>query len=195
MQPCWRTWRTWQERFGHGRLPPGAVVGMDGHYNAQTLSLLLALMQHRAIIVPLSREAQSHHEEFCDMAQVEYHIRITGAASTIEPTGRRAQHPLYDITPSARDPGAGAVFIRLDREEQGGRARSPSVAEEVSATAAPMAYVAFSRTRSYRWHQYALLYLIQRRSWQSCQRTAVRAGSARRSSSTVWNCCRRHPPS
>ena len=86
----------WQDRFSHARLRPGAVVGMDGHYNAQTLSLLLALMQHRAIIVPLSREAQSHHHEFCDIAQVEYHIRMTGATPTIEQTGRHAQHPLYD---------------------------------------------------------------------------------------------------
>src|SRR5262245_50506006 len=70
---------TWQERFGYFRLPLGAVVGMDGHYTAQTLSLLLALMQHRAIIVPLSREAQSHHHEFCNIAQVEYHIRMTDA--------------------------------------------------------------------------------------------------------------------
>ena len=112
----------WQECFGHARLPPGAVVGMDGHYNAQTLSLLLALMQHRTIIVPLSREAQSHHHEFCDIAQIEYHIRMTDATPTIEQTGRHAQHPLYDITPSSARPRACAVFIWLDREEQGCRA-------------------------------------------------------------------------
>jgi long-chain acyl-CoA synthetase len=87
----------WQDRFSHARLHPGAVVGMDGHYNAQTLSLLLALRQHRTIIVPLSREAQSHHNEFCDIAQVEYHIRMTGATPIIEQAGRHAQHPLYDV--------------------------------------------------------------------------------------------------
>ncbi len=95
----------WQDRFGHARVRPGAVVGMDGHYNAQTLSLLLALMQHRTIIVPLSREAQSHHHEFCDIAQLEYHIRMTGVTPTIEQTRRQAQHPLYDVLHKREAPG------------------------------------------------------------------------------------------
>jgi acyl-CoA synthetase (AMP-forming)/AMP-acid ligase II len=96
---------TWQERLDHAHLRPGAVVGMDGHYNVQTLSLLLALMQHRTIIVPLSREAQSHHHEFCDIAQVEYHIRMTGATPTIEPTSHQAKHPLYDVLHRRETPG------------------------------------------------------------------------------------------
>jgi acyl-CoA synthetase (AMP-forming)/AMP-acid ligase II len=95
----------WQVILGHAGLPPGAVVGMDGHYSPETLAVLLALMQHRTIIVPLSRDAQSHHDEFCDTAQVEYHIRITAATSTVEPTGRRAQHPLYDILRQRETPG------------------------------------------------------------------------------------------
>jgi long-chain acyl-CoA synthetase len=95
----------WQDRFSHARLRPGAVVGMDGHYSAQTLSLLLALMQYRTIIVPLSLEGQAHHHEFCDIAQVEYHIRTTDATFTIEPTGRHAQHPLYDVLHQSESPG------------------------------------------------------------------------------------------
>jgi long-chain acyl-CoA synthetase len=87
----------WQDRFDHARLRPGAVVGMDGRYNAQALSLLLALMQHRAIIVPMSGEAQSHHHEFCDIAQVEYQLRMTRTSPSIVQTGRHAQHPLYDV--------------------------------------------------------------------------------------------------
>jgi acyl-CoA synthetase (AMP-forming)/AMP-acid ligase II len=86
----------WHDRLDHARLRSGAVVGMNGHYNAQALSLLLALMQQRAIIVPMSGESQSHHQEFSEIAQVEYHIRMTGASPLIEQTGRQAQHPLYD---------------------------------------------------------------------------------------------------
>jgi acyl-CoA synthetase (AMP-forming)/AMP-acid ligase II len=78
---------------------------MDGQYDAQTLSLLLALMQHHNIIVPLSQEAQSHHREFCDIAQIEYHIRMTGTAPAIEPTRRQAQHPMYDIIHQREAPG------------------------------------------------------------------------------------------
>jgi acyl-CoA synthetase (AMP-forming)/AMP-acid ligase II len=95
----------WQDWFDCVRLPPGAVVGMDGHYNAQTLSLLLGLMQHHTIIVPLSRDAQAHRYEFCDIAQVEYHIHMTGDTPTIEQTGRQAQHPLYDILHKHEAPG------------------------------------------------------------------------------------------
>jgi acyl-CoA synthetase (AMP-forming)/AMP-acid ligase II len=87
----------WQERFAHACLPAGAVVSMDGHYDAQTLSLLLALTQHRTIIVPLARDAQPQHQAFCDIAQVEYHIRMMGAIPTIEPAGRQARHPLYGV--------------------------------------------------------------------------------------------------
>lgn len=95
----------WQTRLSHAGLPPGAVVGMDSHYSPQTLAVLLALMQHRTIIVPLSRDAQSHHDEFCDIAQVEYHIRSPAATSPIEPTARGAQHPLYDLLRQRGTPG------------------------------------------------------------------------------------------
>lgn len=87
---------SWQKRFTNVGLPAGAVVGMDGQYNAQTVSLLLALMQHNVIIVPLSREAQSHHKEFRDIAQIEYAIGMIDTAYTIEQIGQRAQHSLYD---------------------------------------------------------------------------------------------------
>jgi acyl-CoA synthetase (AMP-forming)/AMP-acid ligase II len=78
---------------------------MDGLYTPQTVSLLLALMQHNAIIIPLSREAQSHHKEFRDIAQVEYFISMTDGAYTIEQTGQRARHPLYDILHKQQTPG------------------------------------------------------------------------------------------
>ena len=95
----------WQHRFGHAGLPPGAVVSMDSHYSVQTLSLLLALMQHGTIIVPLGREAQSHHPEFCDIAQVEYLICTDGDTPTIEQTRRHAHHPLYDVLRGREIPG------------------------------------------------------------------------------------------
>jgi long-chain acyl-CoA synthetase len=87
----------WRDYFSRSQLPPGAVVGMEGDYSVQTVSLLLALMQYRTIIVPLSREARSHHAEFSDVAQVEYHIHLTSPLPTVEPTGRQAQHPLYNV--------------------------------------------------------------------------------------------------
>jgi long-chain acyl-CoA synthetase len=95
----------WRERFAHVRLPSGVVVGMDGQYNAQTVSLLLALMQHGAIIVPLSREAKSHHQEFRDIARIEYDIGMRDVSPSIEQTGSRAQHQLYDILHERQTPG------------------------------------------------------------------------------------------
>lgn len=96
---------TWQKAFSSAGLPAGAVVGIDGHYDAQTLALLLALLQHRTIIVPLSHEAQAHHREFCDIAQVEYHVRTGGVSCTIEQTGKQAQHPFYDTLRQRATPG------------------------------------------------------------------------------------------
>ncbi len=104
-QSLWDHVRAWQDHLGQALLSPGTVVGIDGHYSAQTLSLLLALMQRRTIIVPLSREAQSHHDEFCDIAQVEYYIRLAGTTPTIESTGRHAQQPLYDLLQQREAPG------------------------------------------------------------------------------------------
>jgi long-chain acyl-CoA synthetase len=95
----------WHERFLQSRLPSGIVVGMDGQYNAETVSLVLALMQHCAIVVPLSREPQTRHSEFCDIAQVEYDIRITHTSYTIEQTGRQAQHPFFDRLRKQETPG------------------------------------------------------------------------------------------
>jgi acyl-coenzyme A synthetase/AMP-(fatty) acid ligase len=41
----------------------------------------------------------------CDIAQVEYHIRMTGTTPAIEPTSRHAQHPLYDVLYKRETPG------------------------------------------------------------------------------------------
>jgi acyl-CoA synthetase (AMP-forming)/AMP-acid ligase II len=95
----------WQERMRRAGLPAGAIVEMDGHYSPQTLAVLLALMQRRAIIVPLSREVQAHHQEFCELAQVEYHVRLAEATSTVESTGRCAHHPLYSQLRERDSPG------------------------------------------------------------------------------------------
>ena len=97
--------KAWKERLDASGLPRGAVVGTDSQYNGETMSLLLALMQHGAIMVPLSGEAKSRAQEFEEIAQLEWYIRLAHQSFTIEPTGRRAQHPLYEALHERDTPG------------------------------------------------------------------------------------------
>jgi acyl-CoA synthetase (AMP-forming)/AMP-acid ligase II len=100
------TVEAWKERLAAGGVPSGAVVGTDSQYNGDTVSLLLALMQHGAIIVPLSKEAtKSRFQEFHEIAQIEWYIGLAHDAFTMEPTGRRAQHPLYEALRERDTPG------------------------------------------------------------------------------------------
>ena len=54
----------------------GVPVGLEGDYSPRAVALLLALIEKRAVLVPLTKSVEVHREEFLDVAQVELTIQI-----------------------------------------------------------------------------------------------------------------------
>jgi len=85
-----QTWLTEQN------VPSGTVVSFDGDYSLGSISLFLALAANKNIIVPLSEDSKAHYDEFREIADTEYDISISGSKPSLNVTGRRANHPLYE---------------------------------------------------------------------------------------------------
>jgi len=68
----------WQKSIAEKCIKTGQVVALCGDYNPQTCSLLLALINTGAIIVPITRASDVHKEEFMDIAEVEMIISDNG---------------------------------------------------------------------------------------------------------------------
>jgi len=64
----------WKNRLDALGIRRGQVVALEGDYSPRAISLLLALVDHDAIVVPLTTSAQAHRAEFIDTAEVEVSI-------------------------------------------------------------------------------------------------------------------------
>lgn len=85
-------------------IPQGAVVSFTGDYSPACVALLLALINNRNIVVPLSSDSRNHFVEYREIAMTEYDISIDDEQFEIVGTGRQADHELYqalrkDLTP------------------------------------------------------------------------------------------------
>jgi acyl-CoA synthetase (AMP-forming)/AMP-acid ligase II len=84
----------------------GRVVSLEAEYGLSAVAAFLALTARSAIIVPLSRAAQAHHDSFLDTAQVEVRVAFgDDGAPVIAATGRQAAHEIYDILHTRGTPG------------------------------------------------------------------------------------------
>ncbi len=84
----------------------GRVVTLEAEYGLAGVSAFLALTDRRAIIVPLSESARTHHDRFRETAMEE--IRVTCQSEgplAISPTGGTATHPLYETLRTRGTPG------------------------------------------------------------------------------------------
>jgi long-chain acyl-CoA synthetase len=76
----------------------GAVVAVEGDFSPTSVALLLALIERRCVIVPLTRSVASKRDEFLAQARVEIVIEIgDDDDATFARTGLSAAHPLYAI--------------------------------------------------------------------------------------------------
>jgi long-chain acyl-CoA synthetase len=66
----------WQDYLTTNQIEPGAVVAVIGDYAAQTIALMIALIQNRNIIVPLTPLAKAHFEEYFEISQTQYIIEL-----------------------------------------------------------------------------------------------------------------------
>jgi len=68
--------QTWSRRLEASSLTPGSVVSLEADFSPRAISLLLALVERRCIVVPLTASVEAKKPEFSDIAQVEAVVRI-----------------------------------------------------------------------------------------------------------------------
>ncbi len=87
-------------------VPRGAVVSLEADFSPRATALLLALMNHDAVIVPLTSSVEDKKPEFRTIAEVEYRIDIdANDAVHVKATGVHAQHELTRGLKSRAHPG------------------------------------------------------------------------------------------
>ena len=88
-------------------IPAGAVVALEADFAPQSIAYLFALIEHAAIVVPLAPTSEARKPELVEIAQIEHAIRLPpgDTEAVIEPTGRRADHPLFARLRKAGHPG------------------------------------------------------------------------------------------
>lgn len=73
----------WQTRLDEHDVNAGQVVALSGDYTPNACALLLALIDRKAIVVPLTKAAEVHREEFLDIAEVEVEVCFDEADSWV----------------------------------------------------------------------------------------------------------------
>lgn len=63
----------WQQQLLHDKIPPGAVVGLEGDFAPDSIALFFALIQHQCIITPLLNTTPvKQQEKNLNIAQAEF---------------------------------------------------------------------------------------------------------------------------
>jgi long-chain acyl-CoA synthetase len=92
--------------LGDRGVPRSAVVSVEADFSPRAVALLLALIEHGAIIVPLTSSVEEKKPEFREIAEVEYRIAIDDRDHVIiEPTGVGASHELLRRLKDLGHPG------------------------------------------------------------------------------------------
>ncbi len=89
------------------QLPAGAVVSLEADFSPNAVALLLAVVQRRCVVVPLSSAVAGDRDAFREIAEVEWVIEL-GAdddSVAVEATGRSASHELLVALRERRHPG------------------------------------------------------------------------------------------
>jgi acyl-CoA synthetase (AMP-forming)/AMP-acid ligase II len=87
-------------------VPEGAVVSLEADFSPDAVAWLLAAVQRRCVLVPLSSAVAADREPFRAIAEVEWTVDLSsGGAATLAPTGRSAAHELVAALRARRSPG------------------------------------------------------------------------------------------
>jgi acyl-coenzyme A synthetase/AMP-(fatty) acid ligase len=96
----------WRRYLTEHAIQRGQVVAIHSDYTAKSCALLLALIEHGAICVPLTKGNDAHYDEFLAIAEVE--VVLTSHADSdweCQPTGVIASNPLYLDLRTQDEPG------------------------------------------------------------------------------------------
>jgi long-chain acyl-CoA synthetase len=95
----------WQNYLATNKIEQGAVIAVIGDYAAQTIALIIALIQNRNIIVPLTPSAKAHFEEYFEISQTQYTIELVNSCHLTKKNLQWPQHPLLKQLAEQQQPG------------------------------------------------------------------------------------------
>ncbi len=99
-------YQQWLAELTAAGIGPGDAVAVIGDYSPAAVSCLLALLERKCILVPLSRESRDQHEEFFKIAEIDHLIVIDPQdRAEIRRAAERRNHPLYQQLRNAGTPG------------------------------------------------------------------------------------------
>lgn len=137
------------------------MVTLEGPTTFEVCAGLLALIERRAITVPLNRVPDAKRAEFLDVAEVEVVVDVAeDDVGTTTRTGRRADHELY-LRAGGRPAGPGPVQPRYHWAQQGGRAQLRQGPRPLRRARAPDADPVVSQPGPHRQHQHPAAQLSQ----------------------------------
>jgi len=96
----------WTREIETQNISPGTVVFLEGDYSPNSIALLLALIQHRCIIAPITVQNEETKKQYRDISQAEVSFFINAdddAACT--PLGSAARHDFYTRLRTDGHPG------------------------------------------------------------------------------------------
>ncbi|WP_116248327.1 class I adenylate-forming enzyme family protein [Nocardiopsis sp. FIRDI 009] len=85
----------WVDRFTQAGVSRGSVTALQADYSAEGVAALLALMELKAICVPLSPLPEAKRQEFLQVSSAEHVVDLHASTPATTPTGQRADHELY----------------------------------------------------------------------------------------------------
>ena len=101
-----KAWTAWERQLDAEGLQPGDTVAVIGDYSPGSITLLLALIARRAILVPLSVDSADQHDRFIELAEVDRLVRLDVNDRPVwSRPGRRADHPLLTQLRATGDAG------------------------------------------------------------------------------------------
>ena len=99
-------YQQWLGELTAAGIGAGDAVAVIGDYSPAAVSCLLALLERKCILVPLSRESRDQHAEFFKIAEIDHRIVIDAQdRAEIRRAGERRNHPLYQEVRDAEIPG------------------------------------------------------------------------------------------
>ena len=88
------------------QIKPGMVVAIDGDFSPNSIALLLALIEKRCIIVPLTNTSNENENKIFEIAQVEFVFRVNDDdIITKETVSNRIDNDYYKMIIERQHPG------------------------------------------------------------------------------------------
>ncbi|MEW6471834.1 MAG: long-chain fatty acid--CoA ligase [Actinomycetota bacterium] len=94
----------WRQVF-EAKIPKSSVVALVGDFSPDSVAALLALIEHRCIVVPITTAVGSQRAAFLDQAECEWVLDALEGKSSLEGIDRTAGHSLLLKLKAIRHPG------------------------------------------------------------------------------------------